>query len=484
MAGMKEDFYRRIGMDYHNRRTESFIYRYVRQEKEANLRLQLVREYQAWRSNPEDGTRFAKFLLTDVCEDKNLAKSKDGIKQEIEKIAAMLTQAEWENIDFSAVDTCMVSLYTKYEWEGEKRNAYVQLASGYQCYEIGEHSEGMETSEFIRTIRLTKAEYVASVFSFLLENIRVHLSTEDRKRLLMLGRCLSGDGAFAGMRKESDKMRFLIDLAAQSPDRFSEAVEQIYTEQSLSKLTDGLLDGLIINDVNTLLYDGGFRTGQKEGGKSRKKDRGMDMLDAYMKEIGIEPFAASSRGNVSVLSDDKNESYGEYYTACNQLRDALNQEKRDTVFIPLVVDAQFGGGIFLVGRKHYHFYPDVAAQMKRSCGFCFVSFVNVAEGSAYELDTEDFDFPTMEEAVSWFYMKFDTPEDQLDEFRKYNRMVPKNCPDVFTKFFDQPVKVDASEKTDDVAKHEIEASRRELEAAYQQEKEREQRKRIQRKCNR
>lgn len=484
MAGMKEDFYRRIGMDYHNRRTESFIYRYVRQEKEANLRLRIVREYQAWRSNPEDGTRFAKFLLTDVCEDKNLAKSKDGIRQEIEKIAAMLTQAERENMDFPAVDTCMVSLYTKYEWEGEKRNAYVQLASGYQCYEIGEHNEGMETSEFIRTIRLTKAEYVVSVFSFLLENIRVHLSAEDRKRLFMLGRSLGGDDVFAGMRKESNKMKFLIDLAAQSPDRFSEAVEQIYTEQSLSKLTDELLDGLIINDVNTLLYDGGFRTGQKEGGKSRKKDRGMDMLDAYMKEIGIEPFAASSRGNVSVLSDDKNESYGEYYTACNQLRDALNQEKRDTVFIPLVVNAQFGGGIFLVGRKHYLFYPEVAAQMKRSCGFCFVSFVNVVDGSAYELDTEDFDFPTMEEAVSWFYMKFDTPEDQLDEFRKYNRMVPKNCPDVFTKFFDQPVKVDASEKTDDVAKHEIEASRRELEAAYQQEKEKKQRKRIQRKCNR
>lgn len=484
MAGMKEDFYRRIGMDYHNRRTESFIYRYVRQEKEANLRLQLVREYQAWRSNPEDGTRFAKFLLTEVCEDKNLAKLKDGIRQEIERIAAMLTQEERVNIDFPAVDTCMVSLYTKYEWEGEKRNAYVQLASGYQCYEIGEHSEGMETSEFIRAIRLTKAEYVVSVFSFLLENIRVHLSTEDRKRLLMLGRSLGGDDVFAGMRKESNKMKFLIDLAAQSPERFSEAVEQIYTEQSLSKLTDELLDGLIINDVNTLLYDGGFRTGQKEGGKSRKKDRGMDMLDAYMKEIGIEPFAASSRGNVSVLFDDKNESYGEYYTACNQLRDVLNQEKRDTVFIPLVVDAQFGGGIFLVGRKHYLFYPEVAAQMKRSCGFCFVSFVNVVEGSAYELDTEDFDFPTMEEAVSWFYMKFDTPEDQLDEFRKYNHMVPKNCPDVFTKFFDQPVKVDASEKTDDVAKYEIEASRRELEAAYQQEKEREQRKRIQRKCNR
>ena len=71
MAGMKEDFYRRIGTDYHNRRTESFIYRYVRQEKEANLRIRLVQEYQAWRSNPEDGARFEKFLLTAVCGDKN-----------------------------------------------------------------------------------------------------------------------------------------------------------------------------------------------------------------------------------------------------------------------------------------------------------------------------------------------------------------------------------------------------------------------------
>lgn len=471
MAGMKEDFYRRIGTDYHNRRMESFIYRYVRQEKEANLRLRLVKEYQSWRSNPEDGTRFAEFLLTDVCEDKNLAKTKDGIRKEIEQIAAMLTQVGQEDKDFQSVDACMTALYTKYEWEGEKRNAYVQLASRYQCYEIGEHSEGMEASEFIRAIQLTKAEYVVSVFSFLLENIRVHLNAENRKKLLMLGRSLGGDKVFAGMRKESDKMKFLIDCARQMPDQFSEAAEEIYTDQELSDLTDELLDGLVINDVNTLLYDGGFRPGQREGGKSRKKDRGMDMLDAYMKEIGIEPFATSNRENVVSLSNDKNESYGEYYTACNQLRDVLNQEKRDTVFIPLVVDAQFGGGIFLIGRKHYLFYPEVAAQMKRSCGFCFVSFVNVAEGAAYELDTEDFDFPTMEEAVSWFYMKFDTPEDQLDEFRKYNRMVPKNCPDIFAKFFDQPVRGDASEVADDVEKHEIEASRRELETAFEQEKE-------------
>lgn len=470
MAGMKEDFYRRIGTDYHNRRTESFIYRYVRQEKEANLRIRLVQEYQAWRSNPEDGARFAKFLLTDVCGDKNLAKTKDGIRQEIGQIAAMLTQTELAGIDFQMVDACMTALYTKYEWEGEKRNAYVQLASKYQCYKIGEHSDEMEASEFIRTIRLTKAEYVVSVFSFLLENIRVHLNAEDRKKLLMLGRSLSGDEVFAGMRKECDKMKLMIAFASKSPERFSETVEQIYTEQSLSDLTDELLDGLIANDVNTLLYDGGFRPGQKEEGKSRKKDRGLDMLEAYMKEIGIEPFAVSNRGNVVSLQDGKNKSYGEYYTACNQLRDVLNQEKRDTVFIPLVIDAQFGGGIFLIGRKHYLFYPEVAAQMKHSCGFCFVSFINVVEGSAYELDTEDFDFPTMEEAVSWFYMKFDAPEDQLDEFRKYNRMVPKNCPDVFTKFFDHPVRVDAPEEADDVAKHEIEESRMELEAAFRQEK--------------
>lgn len=119
--------------------------------------------------------------------------------------------------------------------------------------------------------------------------------------------------------------------------------------------------------------------------------------------------------------------------------------------------------------------------MKRSCGFCFVSFVNVVEGSAYELDTEDFDFPTMEEAVSWFYMKFDSPEDQLDEFRKYNHMVPKNCPDVFTKFFDQPAKRYAFAVADDLEDSDIETSRIELEAAFRQEKERDRKKKIQRK---
>lgn len=137
MAGMKEDFYRRIGTDYHNRRTESFIYRYVRQEKEANLRIRLVQEYQAWRSNPEDGARFAKFLLTDVCGDKNLAKTKDGIRQEIGQIAAMLTQTELAGIDFQTVDACMTALYTKYEWEGKREMRMYSLHRNINAIRLG-----------------------------------------------------------------------------------------------------------------------------------------------------------------------------------------------------------------------------------------------------------------------------------------------------------------------------------------------------------
>ena len=44
MAGFRDDFYYRVGRDYHEHMESSFIYGYVRREREQNLRLKINRE--------------------------------------------------------------------------------------------------------------------------------------------------------------------------------------------------------------------------------------------------------------------------------------------------------------------------------------------------------------------------------------------------------------------------------------------------------
>lgn len=44
MAGFRDDFYCRVGRDYHEHMESSFIYGYVRREREQNLRLRIKEE--------------------------------------------------------------------------------------------------------------------------------------------------------------------------------------------------------------------------------------------------------------------------------------------------------------------------------------------------------------------------------------------------------------------------------------------------------
>lgn len=44
MAGFRDDFYCRVGRDHHEHMESSFIYGYVRREREQNLRLRIKEE--------------------------------------------------------------------------------------------------------------------------------------------------------------------------------------------------------------------------------------------------------------------------------------------------------------------------------------------------------------------------------------------------------------------------------------------------------
>lgn len=66
------------------------------------------------------------------------------------------------------------------------------------------------------------------------------------------------------------------------------AADMFFDTEFLDKLTENLQRDILTIDVNTLLYDAGF----SNGGKPRKKDKSMDIMDAYFRYVGDNPFLA------------------------------------------------------------------------------------------------------------------------------------------------------------------------------------------------
>ena len=63
MGSIKYEFYRKIGIDFHERQTESFLYSYFKKENEKNFRLQLKREYVKLKENLISVAQYEKFLF-------------------------------------------------------------------------------------------------------------------------------------------------------------------------------------------------------------------------------------------------------------------------------------------------------------------------------------------------------------------------------------------------------------------------------------
>ena len=63
MAGFRDDFYCRVGRDYHEHMESSFIYGYVRREREQNLRLRIKEELFCLADTPLSKGRYTRFLV-------------------------------------------------------------------------------------------------------------------------------------------------------------------------------------------------------------------------------------------------------------------------------------------------------------------------------------------------------------------------------------------------------------------------------------
>lgn len=483
MAGFREDFYVRLGRDYHENTENSFLYGYVKSKRESNLRIRMKEEYYCLVDTAASRKKYVRFLVKALLSDKTLSDSFDRIHSLPElldsisfyeektdgserpgEIGKSELETEWETVrleletecealkhaegdlcgdrlrlldkymDNSKVSESDISvdadidmlrrisseLLDSFEFDGEKKNPYVELMSSYLDFYYG---------------IISKAGYVSRLLEFWAGNSKYIPDKKSLAYFTEFGKQTFGDDVFAGCGRAALRLARLMQLGEENYEKFNIEADRFFEAEFLDKLTENLQRDILTVDVHTLLYDAGF----SNGGKPRKKDKSMDIMDAYFRYVGDNPFSGGT-GYVEIPGGYT--TWDEYYNACDNVRDRLNSDKRasayQNVFMPMWIDNDTGGGIFLIGKRQFAENADV--RLASNCEFGVVYFYGTDGGSAFEFSAFQegtFDenvFPGMSEAVSWF-RNYDYKADSMEEYRRYNGDAPAGCPEVFLKYF-------------------------------------------------
>lgn len=483
MAGFREDFYVRLGRDYHENTENSFLYGYVKSKRESNLRIRMKEEYYCLVDTAASRKKYVRFLVKALLSDKTLSDSFDRIHSLPElldsisfyeektdgserpgEIGKSELETEWETVrleletecealkhaegdlcgdrlrlldkymDNSKVSESDISvdadidmlrrisseLLDSFEFDGEKKNPYVELMSSYLDFYYG---------------IISKAGYVSRLLEFWAGNSKYIPDKKSLAYFTEFGKQTFGDDVFAGCGRAALRLARLMQLGEENYEKFNIEADRFFEAEFLDKLTENLQRDILTVDVHTLLYDAGF----SNGGRPRKKDKSMDIMDAYFRYVGDNPFSGGT-GYVEIPGGYT--TWDEYYNACDNVRDRLNSDKRasayQNVFMPMWIDNDTGGGIFLIGKRQFAENADV--RLASNCEFGVVYFYGTDGGSAFEFSEFQegtFDenvFPGMSEAVSWF-RNYDYKADSMEEYRRYNGDAPAGCPEVFLKYF-------------------------------------------------
>lgn len=483
MAGFREDFYVRLGRDYHENTENSFLYGYVKSKRESNLRIRMKEEYYCLVDTAASRKKYVRFLVKALLSDKTLSDSFDRIHSLPElldsisfyeektdgserpgEIGKSELETEWETVrleletecealkhaegdlcgdrlrlldkymDNSKVSESDISvdadidmlrrisseLLDSFEFDGEKKNPYVELMSSYLDFYYG---------------IISKAGYVSRLLEFWAGNSKYIPDKKSLAYFTEFGKQTFGDDVFAGCGRAALRLARLMQLGEENCEKFNIEADRFFEAEFLDKLTENLQRDILTVDVHTLLYDAGF----SNGGRPRKKDKSMDIMDAYFRYVGDNPFFGGT-GYVEIPGGYT--TWDEYYNACDNVRDRLNSDKRasayQNVFMPMWIDNDTGGGIFLIGKRQFAENADV--RLASNCEFGVVYFYGTDGGSAFEFSAFQegtFDenvFPGMSEAVSWF-RNYDYKADSMEEYRRYNGDAPAGCPEVFLKYF-------------------------------------------------
>jgi len=269
--------------------------------------------------------------------------------------------------------------------------------------------------------QIRQEDCLKAVLRILLKNSKLHIDKRSREILWALGRRLGGSGIFDGMRQ--DKQRYEALLRCLDGE---EAPAERLSREEWACVREDLLKRALELDAKAFLYDAGFPISSGPIAP-RKKDRLLDMLDAYCAENQL----SLQRETPADQDLCGNERFDIFYKE-------LKRSRNTGILLPVRIDPRSGVGLYIIGKKYYRDAPSVYRRIKGSCcyTFFFLDDVPAEDGEVslvYRMDEEVQDYPNLDEALCWYSEK--CRENGLRFFRAVNGPVPADCPEKFRAYF-------------------------------------------------
>ena len=154
-------------------------------------------------------------------------------------------------------------------------------------------------------------------------------------------------------------------------------------------------------------------------------------------------------------------SAGPDLASFQKLYESLNDEKRESALIPVVIESDTGRGICIVGKTFYNKFPKEYEKLGRSCGISFMEWDEDRTGGDITslkitfTETEEV-FPTIYEAYAWLLKN--KGDEKYDLFRAYNGDMPEDTPEKYRKYFEG-----GAEEENEITEEDELESRKEIE---------------------
>jgi len=283
--------------------------------------------------------------------------------------------------------------------------------------------------------RIRQEDCLKTVLRVLMKNSKLHIDKRSRDILWAYGRRLCGSGSLDSMRQDKQRYEDLLRVL----DRETPA-ERLSCEE-WAYVREDLLKHALEIDAKAFLYDAGFPVSSPRGTIApRKKDRLLDMLDAYCKEnqLSLQRKALTGPAARTSVPPDSQEVRRAQKKRFETFYKELKRSKNTGVLLPIQTDPYSGAGLYIIGKKYYRDNPSIYHRIKGSCcyTFFFLDDVITEDGEVslvYRMDEEVQDYPNLDEALCWYAEK--CRENSLRYFRAVNGPASVSCPEEFRTYF-------------------------------------------------
>ena len=128
----------------------------------------------------------------------------------------------------------------------------------------------------------------------------------------------------------------------------------LLSEEEMGLLTEELLAAILVAQARAFLYDAGYALDSKGDEATekyavktakRRQDHMLDLVDIYWKKAG----RSTRNDSDDLVADCDSDEFKEH---CLAIFEKLQNEKNDTICLPLCIDPWTGTGLFIMGINH------------------------------------------------------------------------------------------------------------------------------------